>query len=277
MCPRIYPRSCSGRLKSSTTSKSPATSSRSRTRLYERAYHDKLKDRTPEDNRPEHELVVLRNTLRICWRSGHERASDDPFDRSELRIAVATALLHDLRFIPRVTEEMIGAAAAQGSADAAERLRRLKFEQRLLHMRGSAEDALNLLQSDPTLLTEAECRHCIGYISLHDLWKLGFPYPASSDWLAVCCMEGDALWPLDSEFGPLADLERKHPDLERNGVFHPDFDRLRQQAGSNLKSQLCAYRQTFAIVAERFQDQETIIRTVEGARILNELRSHWHI
>jgi len=35
--------------------------------LYERAYKAKLKDRTPEDNRPEHAIIVLRNTMRICW------------------------------------------------------------------------------------------------------------------------------------------------------------------------------------------------------------------
>lgn len=239
-------------------------------KLYGRAYLEKLKDRTPRDNRLEHELIVLRNTMRICWRSGHERESGYPFNRAELRVAVATSLLHDLHFIPRITEEMIKDAEGRGDSNEATRLRKLKADQRLDHMCGSAGDALKILRSDPLLFTETESRQCVGYIGLHDLWKLGWPYPTSSDWLAVCCLEGDALWPLDKEYGPLADLERK-------GVNNPTQSQLEKQAASNLETQLRAYRANFACSAEKFQDMETIIRTSEGARILKELRDYWGI
>jgi hypothetical protein len=240
------------------------------TRVYELAYHERLKERTPEDNRPEHELVVLRNTMRICWRSGRERDSGHPFNRQELRVAVATSLLHDLRFIPRITEEMIKIAEQQGRHEEAADLRRRKASQRVDHMRGSAEDAIRIVRSHSTLMTEAESRQCIGYIALHDIWKLGWPYPVSSDWLAVCCLEGDALWPLDPDFGCLADLERKNTSC-------PSLEQLRQQAELNLETQLRTYRANFAVTAEQFRDGETIIRTSEGARILSEVREYWRI
>lgn len=239
-------------------------------KVYELAYIARLKDRTAADNRPEHELVVLRNTLRICWRSGAERDSGLPFDRCELRIAIAIALLHDLRFIARIQEEAIREAERRGELEEAETLRIRKARQRAEHLHGSAADALKLIRSVPGLLTEAETRQCVGYIGLHDLWKLGWPYPAGSDWLAVCCFEGDALWPLDPAFGPLADLERK-------GLCNPSFDQLRAQAQSNLDTQLRAFRASFAATAERFQDSETVIRTTEGARMLGEMRAYWGI
>jgi len=238
--------------------------------LYERAFEARLKNRTPEDNRPEHEIVVLKNTLRICWRSGRERESGYPFDRSEFRVAVATSLLHDLRFIPRITEEMIKAAEDRGDHTEADRLLKLKGDQRILHMRGGGEDALRILRAHPLLLTDAEVRQCVGYIGIHDIWKLGWPYPTSSDWLAVCCLEGDALWPLNRDFGVRADLERK-------GISNPTPDQLRRQAASNLDTQLCHYRANFDFSAEAFQDDETIIRTSEGARILREERDYWNV
>jgi hypothetical protein len=240
------------------------------TELYTIAFDERLKDRTAEDNRNEHEIVVLRNTVRICWRSGRERASGRPFDRQELRVAVATALLHDLRFIPRVTEEMVIDLERSGDFAGAEAVRKRRAEQRRDHMLGSAEDAGKIIARHPTLLTEAEARQCLGYIGLHDLWKLGWPYPVSSDWLAVCCVEGDALWPLDGDFGARADLERK-------GNFAPSFEELRSQAASNFDTQLRAYRRSFDSTKEEFQDDETIFRTTEGGRILRELRSFWDI
>jgi hypothetical protein len=240
------------------------------TEIYSLAYDERLKDRTREDNRKEHELVVLHNTIRIRWRSGRERLSGYPFDRHELRVAVATSLLHDLRFIPRITEERIIACEQRGDLQEAEALRKQKSQQREEHMRGSAEDALKILEEHPALLSDAETKQCIGYIGLHDIWKLGWPYPVSSDWLAVCCLEGDALWPLDRRYGVLADLERK-------GKLAPTTEELKKQAASNLETQLRAYRRNFAQTKEKFQDNETIFRTTEGARILCELREYWGI
>jgi len=239
-------------------------------RVYALAWDARLRHRTPEDNRPEHELVVLRDTVRIAWRSGRERNSGDPFDRSDLRVAVATALLHDLRFLRRITEQEIEALEHDGRHDEALTLRHRKSEQRAEHMRGGAEDAGRLLRSVPGLVTDAELRRVLGYISLHDAWKLGLPYPLASDWLAVCCLEGDALFPLDADFGPLADLQRQ-------GVAEPTREQLRDQAAANLRTQLVAYRKNFAATAEPFQDGETILRTTEGARILAEARRYWGI
>lgn len=238
--------------------------------VYPLAWHARLRHRTPEDNRPEHELVVLRDTVRIAWRSGRERDSGEPFGRSDLRVAVATALLHDLRFLRRITEQEIEALDHAGRHDEAMTRRRQKGEQRAEHMRGGAEDAGRLLRSVTGLVSEAELRRVLGYISLHDAWKLGLPYPLSSDWLAVCCLEGDALFPLDADFGPLADLQRQ-------GVAEPTREQLRDQAAANLRTQLVAYRKNFAATAEPFRDGETILRTTEGARILAEARRYWGI
>ena len=105
---------------------------------------------------------------------------------------------------------------------------------------------------------------------MHDLWKFDWPYPATSDWLAVCCLEGDALWLLDPGFGPLADLERK-------GRMNPTLDELQEQAVSNLKTQLRNYRKNFVFSADQFRDDETIIRTTEGQRILKEAMTFWRI
>lgn len=237
--------------------------------LYQRAFDARLKDRTLEDNRGEHELVVLRYTLRICCRSGQERESGQPFDRSDYRVAIATALLHDLRFIRRITEQMIAEAERSGRVEEAAQLRREKTTQRMAHMQGGAEDAGVILR-ESNLVTASELRRCLGYISLHDAWKLDIPYPLASDWLAVCCLEGDALYPFDPEFGPLADLQRQ-------GIQTPTRDQLRTQALANLNNQLRQYRKNFRHTAEPFQDDETILRTREGARILAEALAFWGI
>jgi hypothetical protein len=71
------------------------------TRICAAAWSRHLHDREHKDNRNEHELIVLQNTMRICRESGSERDSGLPFNLSELRIAVATALLHDLRPMDR--------------------------------------------------------------------------------------------------------------------------------------------------------------------------------
>ena len=243
-------------------------------RLYERAYRARLGLRTSDDNRPEHEPIVLGHTMRICWHSGAERASGLPFSLSEFRIAVAVSLLHDLEPIPRVTEEMIRNAENHGEADEATRLRQVKTAQRLIHMRRSAEAALVLLGNAPSLLDAIEVRQSVALIALHDVCKLGLAYPSSTDWLAVCCLEGDALWPLFGhakfgDLGPLADLERK-------GVMNPTRAQLRDQAQANLES-LRSYRANFGCTAEQFRDDETILRTEEGSMLLNEYRNYWEI
>jgi len=138
------------------------------------------------------------------------------------------------------------------------------------HMVGGAIDAHSLLTSDRFLELD-EIDRCVGYIGFHDAWKLDLPYPPSSDWLAVCCFEGDALWPLHKEFGPLADLQRHDKNAS------PTLKQLTERAQSSLRNTLIHHRTGWPRDAEGFQDAETVIRTSEGARILRDLRNYWRI
>ena len=245
-------------------------------RLHEAVHRQHLYQRTHEDNRPEHEVVVLAHFIEIALGSGGEGPSSRrPMSESDLRVGMAVCLLHDTCFIPRVTEGDIARAASPAEAD---RLRATKALQRPHHMAGSARNAKNLLLrlSSPgslghSMLSQDEIRRAVGIIALHDSWKLGFAWPPSSDWLAVCFVEADGLWPL-SETGPLADLQRTHgPD------YAPTKQELRGQAEENQRTQLMAYRMNFDPTTEVFQDEETIIRTRTGFRILQRYRELWRL
>jgi len=230
-----------------------------------------LKSRESWDNHPAHEAVVWRNTARIAWASGRE---GDPARRctlSELRVACLTSFFHDIRPLVRISEESILAEAKGGaSEEAVRKLSEAKAAGRKAHMQGGAEDANRWLLQHPELASPEERRRTVGYIALHDLCKAGWPYPLSSDYVALYCYEGDVLWPLDRDFGPLADLQRK-------GIVTPAPEELRRQAHSNFVSQLVAYRESsFRALADEFRGG-TIIRTAEGAKILTELLNYWQI
>jgi hypothetical protein len=235
------------------------------------AWHARLSQVDVLNNHVAHEGVVWRNTARIAWEAERDRDPDRSCTLSDLRVACLTSFFHDLRPLIRITEESIIAEKASGASQAdIGKLIGEKAAGREAHMKGSAADALRALEAHPELATEAERRRCVGYIAMHDLCKVGWPYPLSSDFLAVCCFEGDVLWPLDPQFGPLADLQRK-------GVMAPTRDQLKAQAFSNFSSQLVAYRaSSFGCVVDTFRGG-TIIRTEAGARILRESLRFWEI
>ena len=231
--------------------------------LYQNAWERHIQHRTHADNRLEHELVVLRHFFEITT-PDNER----PFSISELRVGMATCILHDTCFIPRVTEAHIIGAKTPAEA---EQLKSKKATQRRDHMIGSARNAKALFAySGTSLLSDVEVLRCVGLIALHDIWKLGFPWPAASDWLAVCFVEADLLWPVSHPTGPLADLQR-----DNGPNYQPSTDELRKQAIVNRDTQLVPYRRNFECTAERFRDEKTIIRTRGGARILARYGDAW--
>ncbi|MEZ6139969.1 MAG: hypothetical protein R3B84_05300 [Zavarzinella sp.] len=238
--------------------------------LYQAAYQFRFQYRTADDNRLEHELIVLENAIRIGLKVGANLESPTPRTVGDFQVLIISALLHDLRFIRRITEQDLRYVKEHGSDSEYQKLVMERSQQRLSHMRGSAADAKIVLKTLAYPLEQQVIRQSIGYIHLHDLWKTGVPYPLASDGLAVCFFEADALWPLHPHYGPLADLERQ-------GIPAPDFDQLRQQAIENYHLQLCAGRKLFEHTAEQFQDDKTIIRTSEGQRILREYCTYWGI
>ncbi|MEM7233122.1 MAG: hypothetical protein AAF517_13150 [Planctomycetota bacterium] len=224
--------------------------------LYEEAFHRYLCDqRVAADNGISHELVVLADTMRICVRSGSERDSGSPFDERELLVAVAVSLLHDLRPMKR------------GSSSPEESARR-----RMAHMRGGCDDARTVLDAVEAKALEPSfgkdvIERTLNLISKHDLVKCGEPYPESSDWLAVCCFEGDSLWVLHG-LGVCADLLRDQAPLFAEG--------LRARARSNYAKLLKGNRAQFRDLDQaEFRDEETIFRTSEGASVLRERLSGW--
>lgn len=240
-------------------------------RAWAGAWEAGLRNRESWDNHSAHEAVVWRNTARIAWATGREWDPSRRCTLSEMKVACLTSFFHDLRPLVRISEERILADTERGvSSEEIRKLTEAKATGRKQHMEGGAQDANRWLEQHPGLATSAERRRCVGYIALHDLCKAGWPYPLSSDFLAVYCYEGDVLWPLDRDFGPLADLQRK-------GTMNPSRNQLREQAHSNFQAQLVAYRSSsFRALADEFRGG-TIIRTPEGARILKELLRHWEI
>ena len=242
--------------------------------LYERAYQARLRFRTGDDNRLEHEPIVLSNAMRICWRSGPERASGLPFSLSELRVALAVSLLHDLESIPRVSEEMIRDAERRGEDPEVTRLREVKATRapcpHAAWCRGRLGAALRCPVPPQRRRNSAERR--AHRPARHLEARLGLP---RIDRLAGRLLRRSrCVWPLFGhpklgDFGPLADLERK-------GMSDPTRALLRDQAQSNLHT-LRACRANFDCTVEQFHDDDTTMRTTEGNMILLELRDYWAI
>lgn len=252
--------------------------------LAEHAWRTWWKWREPSDNRAEHELVVLANVLRI--------GVEERLLETELRIAAAFALLHDTHFIPRITEARTTdvrrravEARRAGRLDEAvhweDELRSLesgKDAQRRRHMAGGAETADHLLRRMPDLagttrwLTDVEAEKCVAIIAGHDRWKLGEPHPPTSDWLAVVCLEADALWPLHP-LGVQADLER--PDEAGFAYDLHDPSAWRRQLAVSVQT-LRTYRANWPIQEQAaFQDGESIFRTPAGHRRYAEWLDFW--
>lgn len=187
-------------------------------------------------------------------------------DPEMILFGCAVALLHDLGEIQRVTELDVREARERGDFAEAERLAAKRARQRPEHMIASAELAHEIL-SIPKLAIPARVRdRAVEHIGLHDMVKLGVPFPPRSDWAAVCCVEADLLWPVSPE-GPAADLRRR-------GVEGFGRAELAAQARANFETQLVAYRKSFPR-HEQFSDPETFLRSSESARMLAEYRAYW--
>jgi hypothetical protein len=234
--------------------------------LYFEAWEAGIKTREPWDNHTAHELRVWGRAAPIAWASGRNFNPAIRCTKSDLTILCVCSFFHDLYPFRRVVEEAIAAAPA----DQKKLKKAQKMLDRLKHMGGGAEKAQQRLSKRPDLVTAADLRPAVGYIGMHDACKIGCPYPLASDSLAVYFFEADVAWPLDPEFGPLADLQRK-------GIMNPDREALLAQARSNFENQLLAYpRSSFGAVMESFRGG-TLMRTAEGAKILAELLRYWEI
>ena len=225
-----------------------------------------LKNVEPWNNHKAHEFRVWCQTARIAWASGRDLNPAIRLTFSELIILCVCCFFHDLYAVRRVVEETIEHASAEDKI--------LKKAQKILirleHMIGGAKKARAVLIGRPDLISSVDLRRAVGLIAMHDLCKVGCPWPLISDFLALYFFEGDVLWPLDPEFGPLADLQRK-------GIMEPDWGMLRKQAESNLNTQLLSYPKTsFDGVMEEFRGG-TLMRTAEGAKILAEYLRYWKI
>ncbi len=233
------------------------------------AFQRWLSRRTADDNRAEHEFVVFDAAMRI--------AEAERLPLSGKLVVVCFTFLHDTYAIRRITETAIREAAAI-DPELAAALRQKKQRQRIEHMQGGARNAALLLRElahpdrPGTLAVNDEVRErCAAIIAPHDDWKLGKPHPPAADREALVCFEADALWPVHP-LGVLADLERPGESGVPKDVNDPA--EWREQILNNLAT-LREYRANWAGTNDRFQDADSIFRTVEGHRIYREWAGLW--
>ena len=225
--------------------------------------------RSPQDNRQEHEWVVFANVMRI--------AEDERLSLTDRRVATAFCFTHDNYFIKRIMEEEIRELEAKGHFEKAAELTELKKRQRLEHMQKGAENAGSLLSqlkhpqsTAVSLFTPAEIERCVDLVAKHDLWKVEPPQPPSSrDRLPLACIEGDMLWPLHP-LGVLADVERA-------GENQFDAAKWREKLLQSLRTLLQFRKKWRGIPRGDFPDDESPFRTKEGHRIYREWRDYWGI
>ena len=232
-----------------------------------------LSRRPPEDNRQEHEWVVLANVMRIAEAEG--------LGISDRRVATAFAFTHDSFFIRRIMDHRIRGAGDEEK----EKLNEEKRKQRIAHMQGGAKNAEFLLPQlrrpdSPTkpVFTWEEIRRCVRIVERHDFWKLEPPEPFKDDKLATVCLEADALWPLHP-LGVLADLERPDEKGETKDFANPSVwkEQLEQSHETLLefrpKWQKAGIPEAGSELV--FQDKESIFRTVGGYELYREWRTRW--
>ena len=228
-----------------------------------------LSARTPEDNRREHEFVVLGAALRI--------AEAEQLPPAGKLVVVCVTFLHDTYPIQRITERMIR-DARRSDPELARTLSVKKERQRTEHMLGGAANADRLLRElghperpgEP--IVSREVRHrTVAIIAGHDKWKLGEAHPPAADREALVCFEADALWPLHP-LGVLADLERPGEAGALKDLNDPT--EWRRQIRNNLQT-LTEYRANWCDSEEEFQDLKSIFRTREGHRLYREWAGMW--
>jgi hypothetical protein len=225
--------------------------------LYSIAWEAGISTRPVEENSRMHELIVWIHTVRIATAEGVR-------DYFAWIVLILVCFFHDLYEAGKITEQMIAEAPPEKRTGMRERKVNIRWE----HMHGSAAKTRKLLAGCEDLVSRAVLRQAVGYIAMHDACKVGCAYPLSSDPLAVYAFEGDVLWPLETEFGARADLERL-------GNHRPPAAELVAQAKANLATQLLAYPEiSFGSTLEPFRGG-TLIRTTEGACILREYLEYW--
>jgi hypothetical protein len=121
-------------------------------------------------------------------------------------------------------------------------------------------------QPEVPLFSEEEIERCAALIAVHDDWKLSRPGPATADRLGLCCLEGDALYPLHP-VGVAADLERP------GAKGHTSPEPWREQVGHSLQT-LREYRCSVA-PEQDFAGPEAIFRTREGYRLYANWLAFW--
>ena len=123
-------------------------------------------------------------------------------------------------------------------------------------------------------LNDVEAEKCVAIIRSHDRWKLGDSLPASSDWLAVVCLEADALWPLHP-LGVQADLERPDDVGQIKDLHDPQV--WREQLAVSVNT-LRKYRANWPIDGgDPFQDRHSIFRTPSGHAMSEQWLRFWGI
>ena len=235
--------------------------------IAEVAWRGWIGPRTAEDNRQEHEFVVLDNFLRI--------AEGESLSTADKRVGIAFVFCHDAAFIHRITELEVRNAADDESRT---RLQALKSQQRQRHMAEGAANARAMLPmicaGNQPLLNAAEIESCATLIAQHDVWKLGQPWPLIDDRLALACVEADALWPLHP-IGVLADLERPTETGGATGdAGDPqDWQRLAKNSVVTLRE----FRSNWDHLPEDACSGETIFRTPVGQQIYRSWAAFWGV
>ena len=213
----------------------------------------------PQDNHPQHESTVFRLGMKI--------GVAEKLSLSELRVFSAFAFCHDNFKIKRIMDARVRDLEECGTAQEAAKLRREKQEQRTKHMVMGARRADRMLR-EIGVLSEAERERCAEIIRKHDCWKLGEAWPLWEDRLAVCCLEADALWPLQP-LGVLADVERSGEDLADPLVW--------RQKAQESHGTMIVFRKNWDGKKEPFRDRKSIFRTAEGHKIYKEWCKFWSL
>ncbi|MDH5185716.1 MAG: hypothetical protein OEZ20_01395 [candidate division WOR-3 bacterium] len=231
-------------------------------------YNRYLLFRSSEDNRKEHELIVLSNVLKISEKM--------ELNYSDKKIAIAVSLFHDTCFIKRIMEEEIRKLEEKGSIKEANLLREKKKDQRRDHMKGGAKNTKEALEYinkiNPhgwTIFTDKEIERSEKIVLKHDLIKTDELYPKRINTLELCCHESDILWPLHP-IGVSADIERYGKDINEK-------ENWTNQVKENLKL-FDDMRKKYdkKNVDDRFIEK-TYFRTEEGHRIFSNWLKFWNL
>jgi hypothetical protein len=231
--------------------------------------------RLPEDNGQEHEWIVFANVMKIAEK-------EKELSLSEKRIATAFCFIHDTFFIRRIMEEDIRRLRDKGLIQEADKLINANNKLRSNHMEGGAENAKFLLNQlkcpddlTKSLFSTQEIKRCVNIVEAHDMWKVNPPKPPrTKDRLAVTCLEGDALWPLNP-IGVVADLLRAHKDGETTDVTNSLHWRKKLEASNRTILDARPKWEKIGRIPKKDFIGEGIFRTEMGYRLYSNWRDFW--